>query len=152
VSNVQQEFVRVGTWQSPIFGILKATERPRGLRGITYRFRYEEPQWDPETFQSVEQDLDLFADATRLPIARGKLGALYARALHTKVEKSLVAHEAPRTLEPGGILVIERMKKATQAPDFFDVIASKKAGKGLVNLVLRRNNTPYNEEKAGVVS
>lgn len=149
VSNVIPPYVREGYWVNRFYRVAHIssfhnTERPTGLRGKLHKFWGEGVK--QEDTVPVEQHLDLYADATALPVASGKVGALYASALQPEVETPFLKEEAPRVLEPGGILVIENAKKTVvdgDVAEYFDVLKRKKVGKQVVSLVLQRNETSY---------
>jgi len=153
VSNIEPNYVREGWWHSPLFGDHFGTEPPKGWKARTYRFM-QENYLQADDFSPVVHKLDLVADATALPIATGALGALYASKPQSSMVPGFLGAEAPRVLEPGGILVIEKIKKedAKTIPPYFDVVRSNNAshaGRAALNMVLRRNEIPYKVSGSG---
>jgi hypothetical protein len=148
VSNVQREHVQQRFWYFPLYpGInFYSTKPPTGIKGLIYKAG--DSEFVLHNSQLVEHPLDLFADATALPIGRGKLGALYTAALERSAEPDFIGHEAPRTLEPGGVLVAEGVKPLGIAaiPEYFDIVGRtdyKTEGEPRANIVLQRNDVPY---------
>lgn len=74
----------------------------------------------------VYDDVDLMADATNLPFQDSSIGSLYSIALHPSAEPVFVNEEAPRALEPGGILVVDGVKpdSLTTVSPYFDFCAT----------------------------
>ncbi len=147
VANLYPQHVRSARWHSPFFGEVESTECP----GSTYQFRGEEQLQDPETWCNVFRIPDAKIDATDMPDGEGYLGAIYTRAMPTDAEASLLETEAPRTLEPNGLLIIVQAKPKTMqllaASPYFEVVKSQSLKSALqpstARVVLRRNNTPY---------
>jgi hypothetical protein len=101
----------------------------------------------------VVDKIDLIADATDLPFEGGSIGALYAIALHPDAEIKFVSDEAPRVLEPGGVLILDSVKSESLANDnpYLDTIRLETHGKGepLTNYAAVRNSAPYQTPRLG---
>jgi len=120
---------------------------PRFYRATGSEFKTAETgsNWIDYT-APVYDDVDLIADATNLPFRDGSIGSLYSIALHPSAEPVFVNEEAPRALEPGGILVVDGVKPdslATASP-YFDVLKITRNKDGeITNYAAMRNNLPY---------
>jgi hypothetical protein len=147
VSNVEPPLVEGAVWHSPIplFEPIRGTEPPSGLKGMTYRIIGGGP-W-PEWGPYVECKLDLRANAMNLKISDSSIGALYSVALHGEIETDFVEVEAPRVLEPGGVLVLENSAISTlqqiERSDYFKLLGVRNVARGIVHLAAQRNTNPY---------
>jgi hypothetical protein len=94
----------------------------------------------------VNDKIDFIADATNLPVPDGTVGALYAIGLHPDAEPKFVSDEAPRSLEPGGVLVIDSIKLESLKAEnpYLEVltISRNEAGE-ITHYSAMRNNVPY---------
>ncbi len=128
------------------------TPSPRTWRPIGADFKTEPVPGSWDTTQ-VRDNVDFIGDATVLPIPDGSVGALYSIALHPDAESRFVSDEAPRTLEPGGVLVLDRAKPESIAADnlYLDTIRLDSYGEGdqaFINYAAVRNEVPYDPPQA----
>jgi SAM-dependent methyltransferase len=103
-------------------------------------------------FIAPEDKLDFLADAEALPLQDATVGALYANALPPELEAEFIANEAPRVLEPGGVLILGKAKEATPeaaSSRYFDTVKVRKyksrRGTPFRDYAAVRNNEPYQQ-------
>jgi hypothetical protein len=103
-------------------------------------------------FIAPEDKLDFLADAEALPLQDATVGALYANALPPELEAKFIASEAPRVLEPGGVLILGRAKETTPeaaSSRYFDTVEVRKykssGGTPVRDYAAVRNNEPYQQ-------
>lgn len=78
---------------------------------------------------------------------------MYAIGLSPDVEPKLISDEAPRALEPGGVLVLDGAKLAsfeTDNPYFETIQVDERAGNKTVNYAAVRNDVPYQPPRARI--
>jgi len=99
----------------------------------------------PDWGKPIKDTIDFIADATNLPVADGSVGALYARALGPGAELKFLSDEAPRSLEPGGMLVLEHVKEASLAAEnpYLTTLRLDRSDNTGINYAAVRNNVPY---------
>ncbi len=123
-------------------------EVPRSRMFKPIGVQFKEVESGPNWGEPILDDVDLIIDATDLPFDSGSVGALYANALHPEAEVTFVSDEAPRVLEPGGMLILDAVKPESIAADnpYLDTITLVTHGKGeglSTNYAAVRNDVPY---------
>lgn len=78
---------------------------------------------------------------------------MYATGLHADAEPKLVSDEAPRALEPGGVLVLDGVRVVSLEADnpYFDPIKveCKVGDQEFANYAAVRNDVPYRPPQSG---